>query len=253
MEGAAGTSETEADAVVGAEGAAPVDGENAGDGGNRRRGRGRDRNRRERNEDGSGDAGGDATAAGLEGNAALTDAPGAGDAEAGAARAPRGERSERGERGERRERGDNASRADAPAADAVLAEDAEAVSARVATPFESRAFAPAPAPVAAPTPTPAPVAPAAVAAAPVVPAFDLPISDLNALAGAAGLEWVHSDAERVRSAQEAIANAPKAAHVPRERPAVAVFDEGPLVLVETRKDLNQLKLPFDANAPQRQS
>lgn len=30
---------------------------------------------------------------------------------------------------------------------------------------------------------------------------------------------------------------------------MALIDEGPLVLVETRKDLSQLKLPFDANAP----
>ncbi|MET0382187.1 MAG: hypothetical protein ABW032_02075, partial [Burkholderiaceae bacterium] len=67
-------------------------------------------------------------------------------------------------------------------------------------------------------------------------------------AGAAGLEWVHSDAERVRSAQDAMADAPPALHVPRERPPVTVADEGPLVLVETRKDLSQLKLPFDANA-----
>ena len=59
---------------------------------------------------------------------------------------------------------------------------------------------------------------------------------------------MHSDAARVAQAQEAIANAPKPVHVPRERPAVAVVDEGPLVLVETRKDLSQLKLPFDAGA-----
>jgi ribonuclease E len=33
--------------------------------------------------------------------------------------------------------------------------------------------------------------------------------------------------------------------VPRERPPLVVVDEGPLVLVETRKDLSQLDLPFD--------
>jgi ribonuclease E len=82
--------------------------------------------------------------------------------------------------------------------------------------------------------------------APVVPKFDLPIADLNTLAGSAGLEWVHSNADSVRAAQEAIANAPKAAHVPRERPPAVVIDEGPLVLVETRKDLSQIKLPFDS-------
>jgi ribonuclease E len=33
-------------------------------------------------------------------------------------------------------------------------------------------------------------------------------------------------------------------HVPRERPPAVVVDEGPLVLVETRKDLRSLELPF---------
>jgi ribonuclease E len=33
-------------------------------------------------------------------------------------------------------------------------------------------------------------------------------------------------------------------HIPRERPPAVVIDEGPLVLVETRKDLSNLNLPF---------
>ena len=33
--------------------------------------------------------------------------------------------------------------------------------------------------------------------------------------------------------------------VPREIPPVAAVDEGPLVLVETEKDLSQVKLPFE--------
>jgi ribonuclease E len=37
---------------------------------------------------------------------------------------------------------------------------------------------------------------------------------------------------------------PKPVHVPRERPATVVSDEGPLVLVETRRDLRDLQLPF---------
>jgi ribonuclease E len=37
---------------------------------------------------------------------------------------------------------------------------------------------------------------------------------------------------------------PKPAHVPRERPPVQVADEGPLVLVETKRDLRNLNLPF---------
>jgi ribonuclease E len=37
-------------------------------------------------------------------------------------------------------------------------------------------------------------------------------------------------------------------HVPRERKPVVVLDEGPLVLVETRKDLSQMKLPFEVGS-----
>ena len=35
-------------------------------------------------------------------------------------------------------------------------------------------------------------------------------------------------------------------HVPRERKPPVQLDDGPLVLVETRKDLSQIKLPFEA-------
>jgi ribonuclease E len=37
---------------------------------------------------------------------------------------------------------------------------------------------------------------------------------------------------------------PAPIHVPRERPPLVISDEGPLVLVETRKDLRNLNLPF---------
>ena len=217
--------------AVASEGDAPADAE--GDGGNRRRGRGRDRNRGPRREDGQGDTSGETATDGLRGNAALTEASGVAEPTLAPALADA-----------------PASQVEAAAAPAQTAETEEAL-ARVAVPFESRAFtAPAPAPVPAPAPAPvatAPVSPAAPVA-PVVPKFDLPIGDLNTLAGSAGLEWVHSNADSVRAAQDAIANAPKAAHVPRERPPVVVADEGPLVLVETRKDLSQIKLPFDSQA-----
>ena len=79
-------------------------------------------------------------------------------------------------------------------------------------------------------------------------AFVLPLDELRDLARSAGLEWVNSDAERILVAQQTIAAEPRPVHVPRlPRPRVAV-DEGPLVLVETRKDLSQLKLPFDHGA-----
>jgi ribonuclease E len=56
---------------------------------------------------------------------------------------------------------------------------------------------------------------------------------------------VHSDAGKVQAVQAAMAAEPKPVHVPREPRPPVVVDEGPLVLVETRKDLAQLKLPFE--------
>ena len=73
----------------------------------------------------------------------------------------------------------------------------------------------------------------------------MPLEDLRALARSAGLEWVNSDAERILVVQQAMANEPKPAHVPRTPRPRVVIDDGPLVLVETRKDLSQLKLPFE--------
>ncbi len=81
----------------------------------------------------------------------------------------------------------------------------------------------------------------------------LPIDDLRALAASAGLEWVNSDAERILVVQQAMANEPKPVHVPRTPRPRVVIDDGPLVLVETRKDLSQLKLPFEQQQPARQA
>ncbi|EYC50781.1 ribonuclease E [Hylemonella gracilis str. Niagara R] len=80
---------------------------------------------------------------------------------------------------------------------------------------------------------------------PRVQAYKLPVSALNEVASTAGLQWVNSDADKVAAVQAAIAAEPKPVHVPRERPAPVVLDEGPLILVETRKDLSDLKLPFE--------
>ena len=63
-----------------------------------------------------------------------------------------------------------------------------------------------------------------------------PWTSCSALPKAPILSWVNSDADKIREAQAAIAAEPKPVHVPRERPPVVVVDEGPLVLVETRKD-----------------
>jgi len=82
-------------------------------------------------------------------------------------------------------------------------------------------------------------------ALPKVQAFELPLADLAQVAEGSGLHWVNSDAERVAQVHAAIAAEAKPIHVPRERPAAAVTEEGPLVLVETRRDLAATVLPFE--------
>ena len=92
----------------------------------------------------------------------------------------------------------------------------------------------------------APLAPVAPAAAAADVKYELPIDALIAVADGAGLQWINSDAEKIRAVQEAIAAMPAPIHVPREIRKVALPDEGPLVLVETRKDLAQVRLPFES-------
>ena len=75
--------------------------------------------------------------------------------------------------------------------------------------------------------------------------FVLPVAALQSLAAEAGLQWVHSDEHKVQAAQDAIAQTPKPMHVPRLPKPPVLVDEGPLVLVETRKDLSQVRMPFD--------
>jgi ribonuclease E len=79
---------------------------------------------------------------------------------------------------------------------------------------------------------------------PKVQSFALPLADLAQVAENSGLQWVNSDAEKVAAVQAAIAAEPKPVRVPRERPPAVVIDEGPLVLVETKKDLRNMSLPF---------
>src|SRR5450830_151872 len=131
------------------------------------------------------------------------------------------------------------------------------VEAAAPAPAQAEAVAPVVAEIAAPVAAPAPVAAAPVAAPtpspveaglPKVQAFELPIPTLQELAQSAGLEWVNSDADKVAAVQAAIAAEPKPVHVPRERPPLVVLDEGPLILVETRRDLSELKLPFEQQA-----
>jgi ribonuclease E len=118
----------------------------------------------------------------------------------------------------------------------------------MATPEDAGAAVPAAAsPAAMPAAAqPSAAQPAAATAQPL--AFELPLTDLQQVAQAAGLQWVNSDADKVRAVQDAMAREPKAVHVPREIKPVVLADEGPLVLVETKKDLSQFKLPFETAA-----
>ena len=99
---------------------------------------------------------------------------------------------------------------------------------------------------AAPAPAPTPVADVR-AAMPRIGQYALPVVELEGLALASSLQWVQSNPTRVAEVQAAIAAEPKPVHVPRERPPLVVLDEGPLILVETRKDLQQLAMPFEAS------
>ena len=103
----------------------------------------------------------------------------------------------------------------------------------------------APAPVAVATPAMAAMA----HQMPSIASYELPMGQLQQVASGSGLEWVNSNPERVAQVHAAIAAEPKPVHVPRERPAPIVIDEGPLVLVETKRDLRQMAMPFDDNRP----
>lgn len=89
---------------------------------------------------------------------------------------------------------------------------------------------------------------AAVRTMPKAEPFVLPVTGLNQLADQSGLIWVHSDAAKVSQVQSLIAAEPRAVHAPRERAAPIQLDEGPLVLVETRRDLADMRLPFEQEA-----
>ena len=78
--------------------------------------------------------------------------------------------------------------------------------------------------------------------------YDLPMQDLVQVAQSSGLQWVNSDASKIAEAKAAIAAEVKPIHVPRERPAVVASTEAPLVLVETKRDLRDMPLPFEKPA-----
>jgi ribonuclease E len=121
----------------------------------------------------------------------------------------------------------------------------EAVAAPVLAPVAVSVATPVAAPVAAAIAAPLATPPAAPAH---IEAFALPTDSLHALASSAGLQWINSDAEKIRVVHAAMAAEPKPVHVPRQPPVHQVVDDGPLVLVETRRDLSQQKLPFDLSS-----
>jgi ribonuclease E len=78
--------------------------------------------------------------------------------------------------------------------------------------------------------------------------FVLQTDALHAVAESAGLQWVGSDNDKIRAAQEAMANEPKPVRVPRLPKPIVAVDDGPLVLVETQRDLSQVVLPFESGS-----
>jgi ribonuclease E len=80
---------------------------------------------------------------------------------------------------------------------------------------------------------------------PKVQGFDLPIDALNQVAQGSGLSWVNSDPAKIAAVQAAIAAEVKPVRIPRERPAPVQLDTAPLVLVETKRDLRNMTLPFE--------
>jgi ribonuclease E len=182
----------------------------------------------------------------------------------GRERGPRGDRAEQGDRQERPARDVQpvveesaeeprrsyfATSTEAPATMTVAPAAAPvAAAAPVVVPV---AFAPVSTPT-APAPVPAPVIAKPVAAPvaattgmPKLQPFALPLAELAQVAQSSGLSWVNSDAEKIAAVQAAIAAEPKPVRVPRVRPAAVQVDASPLVLVETKRDLRNMTLPFE--------
>ena len=179
--------------------------------------------------------------------------------DAGATSGPRERRSRDRYGRDRRERGERGERAPRAEREGQQGEDTGSpavLQAPTADGMEPQNVAPRLAVAQVPeasTRTPSAVASAAAPAGhpglPKVQSYALPLTDLNQIADAAGLQWVNSNPEKVAAAQAAIAAEPKPVHIPRERPALVVVDEGPLVLVETRRDLRNMTLPFEQDQP----
>lgn len=64
----------------------------------------------------------------------------------------------------------------------------------------------------------------------------LPINELQPMLESAGLVWVNTDADKLRAAREAAAQAPAPVRAARERKPLPNLDHAPMQQVETRKD-----------------
>ena len=145
---------------------------------------------------------------------------------------------------------------DAPESVALITQMPALVEPIAAAPTAAIAV-PAPAPVARQAPATvaasavqAALAPVAVTKAlPIVQGYELPMQDLAAVAEGSGLQWVNSNSAKIAEVRAAIALEAKPVHVPRERAAMPASTESPLVLVETKRDLATLPLPFETPKP----
>jgi ribonuclease E len=95
------------------------------------------------------------------------------------------------------------------------------------------------------------VAPVAVTSGmPKLQSFALPMAELAQVAQNSGLNWVNSDAAKIAAVQASIAAEPKPVRVPRERPVASKVEAAPLVMIETKRDLREMTLPFEEKARQ---
>jgi ribonuclease E len=85
---------------------------------------------------------------------------------------------------------------------------------------------------------PTPAAPTPVAAAPVAPVAAVTLKEeaLKPMLDTAGLVWVNTDADKLRAAREAAAQAEAPKRVVRERKRLPPMDAAPMQQVETGKD-----------------
>ena len=88
-----------------------------------------------------------------------------------------------------------------------------------------------------------------VGSLPKVQSYELPLQDLALVAQASGLQWVNSDATKIAEVTAAMALEAKPVHIPRKRTAAVASIQAPLVLVETKRDLRNISLPFEKPAP----